>query len=133
MMTCRLTPEEFLQYLGEQHAIDVADVPEPCEWSNLGNRLGAIALRLGLLTVDQIDQILEDQEDGGTWRRFGEIAVDRGFLTAEQLDRLCEIQGIHRVLEAGERLVAVGQLDLASLVQSLSEFLRAEINRTASA
>lgn len=115
--------EAFRRFLEARYGIDLAAASQPCEWSNLGNRIGAIALRLGVLTVDQIDQILEMQEDGRAWRRFGEIAVNQGFLTAEQLDRLCQIQWLHRHLEMGEAFVAGGHLDVHCLIKALGEFL----------
>ncbi len=119
-----LEPEAFRQFLRARYAMASADAPEPGEWSNLGNLIGAVALRLGLLTVEQIDQILDIQENGKTWRLFGEIGVELGFLTPEQLDRLCQLQRIHRLLEAGEQMVVRGQLDVNSLVQGLSDFLK---------
>jgi hypothetical protein len=123
MPTGKSEPEAFRQFLEARYGRGLADASEPGEWSNLGNRLGAIALRLGLLAVDQIDQILVIQENGRTWRQFGEIAVERGFLTPEQLDRVCQIQRIHRLLEAGEQLVVRGQLDVDALIEGLCEFL----------
>lgn len=122
MTNGRLEQKAFHRFLAARCGMAPADASEPGEWSDLGNLLGAIALRLGLLTVDQIDQILGIQEEGGTWQRFGEIAVERGFLTPDQLDRLCQIQRIHRLLETGEQMLVRGQLDVDCLVQSLSEF-----------
>ena len=48
--------------------------------------LGALLLRDGALTVEQLEQALHDKETSG--KRLGEILVDLGFVTPTQVSRV---------------------------------------------
>jgi len=82
-----------------------------------------LALRMNLLTVEQIDQVLEIQEREGTARRFGEVAESLGFLSHRQVARLLAIQSINRDLELGARLVLSGRIEVPELVHQLNHFV----------
>ena len=59
--------------------------------------LGALLMRDGTLTVEQLEQALRDKETSG--KRLGEILVDRGYVTPTQISRvLAETspRGAHR-------------------------------------
>ena len=48
--------------------------------------LGALLLRDGALSVEQLEQALQDKETSG--KRLGEILVDNGFVTPTQVSRV---------------------------------------------
>lgn len=49
-------------FLAECLGIELAALPRPGEWAEGGNTIGAIGLRLNLLGLDELDAILERQE-----------------------------------------------------------------------
>ena len=96
--------------------------PVSNEWSRVGNTIGALALRLNLMSADQVDKLLETQEACGGY--FGELAVAAGYLTPGQVCQLLEIQSVHDQLFLSEQLVLQGKLDLATLFEKLAQHLR---------
>ncbi len=116
------TCDPFTEFLQSQLELAENEVPEPGEWANVGNTTGALALRLGLLTVEQIDQVLETQENDQQGKFFGEIAVELGYVQQEEIDRLLQLQQLNRRLELGEQLVLSGRTDIATLLTTLQEF-----------
>lgn len=116
--------EPFTEFLKTQLKLEDHEVPEPGEWANVGNTTGALALRLNVLTVDEIDQILEAQENCGSIKMFGELAIEMGFLDSEQVDRLLSVQQLNKSLELGEQLVISGKTDIPTLLTTLENFLR---------
>jgi hypothetical protein len=42
-------------------------------------RIGEALVRIGAMTLDQVDQVLKLQQDGDG-RLFGEIAIEQGFI-----------------------------------------------------
>ncbi len=69
MLATQSTP--FLEYLKARIQLTDAELPEAGEWSDAGNTIGMLALRMNLLSVEQIDGVLEIQEREGNVRRFG--------------------------------------------------------------
>ena len=76
--------------------------------------LGALLLRDGALSVDQLEQALREKETSG--KRLGEILVDLGFVTPTQVSRVLaeqhELSGVaihHRIgrVEIGEPSVVI--------------------------
>jgi hypothetical protein len=116
------TCDPFTEFLQTQLGLEEGEVPIPGEWANVGNTTGALALRLGLLSVEQIDNILENQETNGHGKFFGEIAVELGFVEQVQIEHLLGIQQLNRQLELGEQLVLSGRTDLNSLLSNLQKF-----------
>jgi len=45
----------------------------------VGERIGEALVRIGAMTVEQVDQVLKFQQDGDN-RLFGEIAIEQGFI-----------------------------------------------------
>jgi hypothetical protein len=113
----------FVDFLKSRLDLDDAELPQAGEWADAGNTIGMLALRMNLLTVEQIDHILEVQEREGNTRRFGEIADSEGMLSAEQVTQLLAIQALNRQLEMGERLVLTGRISVQELVRHLSDFV----------
>lgn len=118
--------DPFLDFLRHRLQLDDHSVPEPGEWADAGNTIGMLALRMNLLSVEQIDQILDIQENAGHGKLFGELAAELGFLNHEQVERLLAIQKLNRQLELGARLVLAGRIDLRTLVRHLGEFVNRE-------
>lgn len=96
--------------------------PVAGQWSRMGHTIGALALRLNLLSEADVDKVLEIQDAQGGY--FGEIAIEQGFLTPDQVDRLLDIQKLHDDLNLGEQLVVTGRLDIPSLVNMLGQYVR---------
>ena len=100
-----------------------AKCPKSASGQIWANTLCALALRHGLLTWEQVEQILDIQE-----KRVGEIAVDFGYLTTEQVDKLLEIQKLNLELLFGQQLVLSDMLDLHTMLEMMSEFLETTAN-----
>src|SRR5262245_42778712 len=75
----------FLEHLRLRLKLTEGELPEVGEWSGVGNTIGALALRLNLVTVEQLDQILGAQEEDENGRRFGDVAIELGFLDEGQV------------------------------------------------
>lgn len=113
----------FIDFLKTRLGLTDADLPEPGEWADAGNTIGMVALRMNLLSVEQIDQILEIQEKEGNARRFGEIAESLGVLSHREVSRLLAIQSLNRELELGARFVLCGRIEVSELVHHLNDFV----------
>lgn len=118
-----LQANSFVDYLQPTLGLDEDELPRSGEWSKMGSTIGALALRLQALNLDQVDDILALQEDSHEKRLFGELAVDLGYLTADQVNRLLEIQDIMRQIELAAQLTLTGKLDVPSLVDCLNDYV----------
>ena len=116
----------FLEYLIAALDLKEDEIPKTGAWSSISNTLGALALRLNLLTPEQVDQILEVQEEGNKGKRFGEVGINLGLLTAEHVEILLELQKADKRLELGQQLVLTGKLDVPGLFRCLADFASAE-------
>ena len=116
----------FVDFLRARLALADEELPQPGEWADAGNTIGMLALRMGLLSVEQIDHILESQEQEGSGRRFGELAESLGLLSHDQVARLLAIQSLNRELELGERLVLAGRIPVRELVRQLYDFVESD-------
>jgi hypothetical protein len=123
MLAIQIAP--FVDFLRTRLRLTEEELPEPGEWADAGNTIGMLALRMGLLSVEQIDHILELQEQEGNTRRFGALAEHLGLLSQGQVSRLLAVQSLNRELEAGERLVLTGRIDVRELVGHLKDFVNA--------
>jgi hypothetical protein len=117
------TQPTFVDFLMDRLDLSEQHLPIPGEWADAGNTIGMLALRMNLLSVEQIDRILETQEREGSVRRFGELAESLGLLSHSQVARLLAVQALNRELELGERLVMDGRLEIGDLVRHLSDFI----------
>jgi hypothetical protein len=114
----------FVDFLKTRLSLTEEELPEPGEWADAGNTIGMLSLRMGLLTVEQIDHILELQELEGNCRRFGELAESLGILSHDQVSRLLAVQSLNRELELGERLVLSGRIGARELIGHLNDFVQ---------
>ncbi len=112
---------EFVEYLADSLGLEAQDRPQTSEWSRVGNTIGALTLRMNLMSVAEVDKVLEIQDVRGGY--FGEIAVTNGFLTSENVNLLLEIQQLHDQLYLAEQWVVAGKLDIPSLINRLAMFL----------
>lgn len=111
---------DFAMFLAKRTQLEIDKLPKVGLWAGTGNTIGAIALRMSLLDLDQIDRILELQKQEG--ELFGQLAVRLNFLKQEQVARLVQLQQLHQQLEIGGQLVVHGQLSLVELLDALLEF-----------
>ncbi len=64
--------EQYVDFLTEQLDLKVHERPELGHWSGLGTAIGALCLRFGIMDVDQLDHLLETQEnEGGLFGEIG--------------------------------------------------------------
>lgn len=85
-------------------------------------RLGRILLRRGLITTEQVQQALYDQEHGPERRSLGAILVDRGWLSIQDLTRCIEeqcISALARVIAADTGTFAYSPRAAAATVPDL--------------
>ena len=111
---------EFIGFLTTKLGLEDYERPNTGQWSRVGSTIGALALKLNLMTETDVDKVLEIQDVEGGY--FGELAVKAGCLSHEHVRALLEIQHLHDQLQLGEQLVVNGKLDLSTLIRSLSEF-----------
>ena len=100
--------------------------------------LGRLALRHGLLTINDIFNILRIQADRITARDrdnveylFGDIAVELGFLTTEDVLNLLKIQMETRP-PLGDLLVSMGVLTAEDLSRELEAYRAAVLTSSSS-
>ncbi|MDQ3065727.1 MAG: Flp pilus assembly complex ATPase component TadA, partial [Actinomycetota bacterium] len=74
--------------------------------------LGALLLRDGALTVEQLEQALRDKDSSG--RRLGEILVDRGYVTPTQVSRVLAEQHELPFIDLARETVDMGAAGLLS-------------------
>lgn len=118
--------EAFVAHLKAEFELAESDIPRPGEWAGSGNTLGSIGLRVGLLSLDQIDQIITKQ--GNDRRLFGQIGVSLKFLTGEQVEGLLTMQRFYRCLDLGAILVFENTVEFPELLASLARYFDADRN-----
>jgi hypothetical protein len=116
------TRDALAGYLAAELGLSKEDLPPPGSWSECGQTIGALALRLNALTIEQIDGIIDFQSQERML--FGEIAAHLGYLTETEVARLLELQEFHRALELGELLVLAGRIDVPQLCALLAGFTK---------
>ena len=112
--------KELAEFLARRLGVDPADLPSSTGWAGSGNAIGALALRLGVLTLDQVEQVVDQQ--AGDARMFGELATALGFCTEDDIERLIEVQRLHRCVDQAALLVVDGRVDSAQLLAHLTAF-----------
>ncbi len=113
---------EFSTFLEQRLDLSPSESPKAGSWAGAGNTLGSIGLRVGLLGLDEIDQIIMRQSNDE--RLFGEIAVESKFLTHEQVDALLVLQHFHRCLDVSAPLVLEERLSFGALLELMAEYFR---------
>lgn len=112
--------KELGDFIAERLGEDPDDLPRSNGWAGSGNSIGALALRLGVLTLDQIEQVVDLQASDG--QLFGELAKHLGFCSDVDVDRLLALQRLHRCLDQAALLVIDGRLDVPDLLRHLADF-----------
>ncbi|MCG8589942.1 MAG: hypothetical protein MJE66_11695 [Proteobacteria bacterium] len=116
--------KRFRRFLSEEMGVPAQQLPEVHEATGHGDTLGALGLRMGVLTLTQIERVVDVQLCDGNV--FGEIAVKLGFLDPGQVERLLWLQRSQRCLDLARRPLLAGQVTLPDLLAGIAEFLRAE-------
>ncbi|MDB5339256.1 MAG: diguanylate cyclase [Planctomycetaceae bacterium] len=110
----------FSRWLIAQGVLDIPRVGKALiDFKPLRVRLGELALRQELLSPQEIEQVLDEQEE--TQDRFGTIAVRRDFLSEDQLVGLLILQQ-EDPLQAAEQFLCKGVLDQQRLQTLLKEY-----------
>lgn len=113
-------PGQLSEFLSLKLGIAKEDLPEPGDWAGSGNTLGSLALRMGILSLDQIESIVDLQVSGD--QRFGDTAVKLGYLAREQVDLLMHVQALHRCIDLGAPLALSGHAELPEVIALIAEF-----------
>jgi len=62
----------------------------------MSERIGEFLIRIGVMKLDQVEEILQVQEAGDT-RLFGEIAIEFGYINDEILKKHVEAKAAWKV------------------------------------
>jgi hypothetical protein len=54
---------DFLSFLEDRLKLEAGEMPVPGEWLYMANTIGAIALRSNVLSLEQLESILDKQEE----------------------------------------------------------------------
>ena len=92
----------------------------PREWVD-HEPIGRLALIHGLLTAEDIEEILREQEADDCL--FGEIAVRKGLLTPEQLDVLIRGQAMRACVELMEDMARAGEMDFEAGLDAIKAYI----------
>ena len=91
MFGSELFYESYLQYLVDSKVLDETMALSILDQVRANTpAIGRLALKTGVLNMNQVFRILGDQAESG--ERFGEIAIKLGFLNEKQLKTLLELQ-----------------------------------------
>lgn len=112
--------DRLLGFLGDRLDLAKDELPTASEWAGSGNTIGSLALRMGILSLEQIESVVDRQV--GTETRFGQAAVALGYLTQAQVDKLVGMQEFHRCVDLAGPLVMEGQVEIADLARLLADF-----------
>lgn len=121
----------FIDFIERRLELSPSERPRAGAWAGTGNTLGSIGLRVGLIGLDEIDQIISKQSADN--RLFGEIAIEAKFLSQAQVDVLLQLQHFHRCLDTSAPLVLEGRLQFDELLSLMAEFFRVAASQEASA
>ena len=116
--------KELSEFLSQRLGIDPDDLPRSGGWAGSGNSIGALALRLGVLTLDQIEQVVDLQAADG--ELFGKLAKALDFCDQQDVGRLLGLQHMHRCLDQAALLLVEGRIGAAELLRLLAEFAESE-------
>ena len=112
--------KELGDFLSGRLGVEPDDLPRSNGWAGSGNSIGALALRLGVLSLDEIEQVVDLQASDG--QLFGELAKHLGFCTDKDIDRLLAMQRLHRCIDQAALLVIDGRFEVPDLLRHLADF-----------
>ncbi len=118
--------DNFLSFLKDRLKLEAGEMPVPGEWLYMANTIGAIALRSNVLSLEQLESILDAQEEmqdaDEKHKLFGQLAIDLGYLTRHEVNRLLDLQQLNIQLSLAGQLVLGDSLDLESLLDIMKEY-----------
>ncbi len=97
--------------------MSVANVMEPVAARKM--KLGQLLVQEGLVSDQQLEEALHDQETTTPHKPLGEICVDAGFLSTSALKRV--IEKYRKQILFGQLLIRMGVVSAAQLDEALSE------------
>jgi len=110
----------FSNYLVERGYVDAQEAGQiTSNAQNFAEIIGALAMRNGLMTSGQIEEVLSNQQSG---QLFGQAAVQHGHLSQDDVDRLLDLQALQEALEIGSILILKGRMTSQALVDEISSF-----------
>ena len=63
------------------------------DWQSKERLFGVIALGLGLITKEQLEECLKLQKkDSGDWRMLGTIMLEKGYMTENEIKQILDVQ-----------------------------------------
>lgn len=115
----------FLSYLRSTGRLSHSDVERISRWA-MSNRepIGMIAVAHGLITGEQIDEVLDRQRQSG--EKFGQVGIELGLLTEKQVQTLLEIQRQRMVTVVLEALSLSESLPLREGLLAHAEFITSQ-------
>ncbi len=101
--------EAYIDHIVNELNLSESERPSLGNWARVGTTLGALCLKLGLLDMEQINNLLELQDQTGGL--FGDVAVELSYLSEEQVRKLLLIQKWTRRIDILDRLFINDRID----------------------
>ena len=111
---------QFQEQLLKLLTLDPGQSLSSAKWAGTGNTIGALALRLGLMTIDQIEHVLEYQSKNP--ELFGHIATNLDYLNESQVEKIVELQKVHHLLEVAEQYYLHSNVPLIDLLNLTTQY-----------
>jgi hypothetical protein len=112
--------KELSDFLSVQLGIDSEQLPSAGGWVGSGNSIGALALRLGVMTLDEIEQVADLQAVDG--ELFGQVAHELGFCSKDDVVRLLQLQALHRCIDQSGLLYMASEVAIPKLLRLLADY-----------
>lgn len=109
------TTEAYIDHIVKELNLTEEERPRLGNWARVGTTLGALCLKLGLLDMEQINNLLELQDQTGGL--FGDVAVELSYLSEEQVRKVLLIQKWTRRIDILDRLFINDRIDEEQLKQ----------------
>ncbi len=111
--------EHFTEFVAIKLGIGRSTIPKPSSWSESGNTVGALALKLGVLTTEAIDRVLIEQQEQSL--KFIEASISLGLMNRKQSEQILHIQLLHKNQTLLEMMLLNDQINIEDIWKILSE------------
>src|SRR5687768_6460027 len=96
-------PRTFVDYLVDQEAVDRQSAEAArCAADDFREAIGALALRLGVIELNQIEGALKESDPSIP---FDDLMVERGYVRQSDLDNLLAVQAMENAVKIGGYLL----------------------------
>jgi len=110
------------EYLMMKGMVSKTDIDQARSMQKVNNHLiGVLAVDRGMMTCDELEDVLDRQSRQEPHRLFGEIAVECQYLTRSQVELLLDLQASNH-LRIGETLVLQSKISESELIEALRGF-----------